>query len=165
MNNIYLIGMMGCGKSFIGKEIAQKTNRKSIDVDEEIVKHEGISIREIFEDYGEEHFRKIESAILKKISIENDGVIVSCGGGVILIKKNISIMKKYGKIVYIKRDIERILSDVDISTRPLLQDGTYTLETIFEQRKRTYEKSADVMIENNDAVQNTVHDIISIFDL
>ena len=93
--NIYLIGMMGSGKSTVGNLVAQKMRLQFIDLDIEIENFVGKPIKEIFKKNSEEFFRKIESKCLKRQSKS----IIACGGGIILEDKNISYINKHGKTV------------------------------------------------------------------
>ena len=94
-----LIGMPGCGKTTIGKELAEKIGKSFVDSDEEIVKKEGISIPEIFNLKGEKEFRKIESQVIKEISA-GQGLVIATGGGAVLNSENVDNLKKNGIIYF-----------------------------------------------------------------
>ena len=98
MKNIFLIGFMGCGKSTIAKKLSQKLGVEQVEMDELIVQEQGMPITEIFEKYGEEHFRDIESDLVERLQAK-DGVIVSCGGGAVLREENRRMMKDSGVII------------------------------------------------------------------
>ena len=99
----YLIGMMGSGKSSVGKLLANKLQFSNIDIDKEIEKDEKLSIKEIFEKKGENYFREIESKyLLRKRKL----AVVSCGGGIILYKKNREFLKTSGYTIYLKSSIQ-----------------------------------------------------------
>ena len=91
-NNILLIGFMGTGKTTVSRILHKEMKLPEIDMDSYIVKREGMSINEIFEKYGEEYFRKVETECLIEI-LQNNGVIVSCGGGVVVKDENVEYMK------------------------------------------------------------------------
>ena len=97
--NIFLIGFMGCGKSTMAGMLAEATGARLIEMDETIEKEAGMTINEIFETYGEAHFRDLESQLILRIA-EQGGAVVSCGGGAILRPENVANMKKNGKIIY-----------------------------------------------------------------
>ena len=98
----YLIGMMGSGKSSVGKLLANKLQFSNIDIDKEIEKDEKLSIKEIFEKKGENYFREIESKyLLRKRKL----AVVSCGGGIILNKKNREFLRNSGYTIYLKSSI------------------------------------------------------------
>ncbi|MDL2237795.1 shikimate kinase [Christensenellaceae bacterium OttesenSCG-928-K19] len=153
MNNIYLTGMMGSGKSAIGKCLAMHTGGEFVDTDTLIEQREGKTINEIFAESGEGGFRKIETDVLAQVSKRN-GLIVSCGGGVILSDTNIVLMKDTGSIVYIERAIEEIIKDVKTETRPLLQKDGTNIRKIFKKRKARYENSYDVKVKNTGSIEN-----------
>ena len=96
--NIFLIGFMGAGKSTIARSLVQKLNFPLIEMDERIVKEQGMPISEIFDRYGEEHFRDIESELVKTIGTLEPSV-VSCGGGTVLRPENVENMKNEAKFV------------------------------------------------------------------
>ena len=142
----YLIGMMGSGKSSVGKLLANKLQFSNIDIDKEIEKDEKLSIKEIFEKKGENYFREIESKyLLRKRKL----AVVSCGGGIILNKKNREFLKTSGYTIYLKSSIptleKRLLNK---SSRPLLSNDNLkeTLINIYSKRKTLYTSAANTTI-------------------
>jgi len=142
----YLIGMMGSGKSSVGKLLANKLQFSNIDIDKEIEKDEKLSIKEIFEKKGENYFREIESKyLLRKRKL----AVVSCGGGIILNKKNREFLKTSGYTIYLKSSIptleKRLLNE---NGRPLLSNNNLkeTLINIYSNRKTLYTSSANTTI-------------------
>ena len=142
----YLIGMMGSGKSSVGKLLAKKFQFSNIDIDKEIEKDEKLSIKEIFEKKGENYFRGIESKyLLRKRKL----AVVSCGGGIILNKKNREFLKTSGYTIYLKSSIptleKRLLNE---NGRPLLSNDNLkeTLINIYSNRKTLYTSSANTTI-------------------
>ena len=142
----YLIGMMGSGKSSVGKLLANKLQFSIIDIDKEIEKDEKLSIKEIFEKKGENYFREIESKYLlrkRKLSV------VSCGGGIILNKKNREFLRNSGYTIYLKSSIptleKRLLNE---NSRPLLNNDNLkeTLINIYSKRKTLYTSAANITI-------------------
>jgi shikimate kinase len=160
MKNIYLIGMMGSGKTTIGEEIKKISSLSVVDTDKIIAEEFGMTVQELFAKFGEEYFRAAETKTLIEVSKKNN-LLVSCGGGIVLCLKNIEIMKNSGKIVYIKRSIENILSSINIANRPLFKNGTKKFEDIFNSRKEIYEKNADYIIDNNDDIYLSVKQLIN----
>lgn len=158
MNNIYLTGMMGCGKTTTGKILAGITGRTFFDTDELIERKAGVSIAEIFERFGEAHFRRMESDALEEISEQNDAV-VACGGGIVLDEKNVEVMKETGRIIYLDRDIEELIQTVETGKRPLLKDGQQKVRQIFAARKSIYEQAADYRVLCADTPQKTAEEI------
>lgn len=149
--NIFLIGFMGAGKSTIARSLQRSLNFPLVEMDERIVREQGMSINEIFEKYGENHFRQIESDLILTIGNE-DASIVSCGGGVVVRSQNVENMKKSGKIVFLKATPETIYERVKNSTdRPIL-NGHMNVEYIaqlMEKRRTLYERAADITIETD----------------
>ena len=150
--NIFLIGFMGCGKSTVAAELNQAYGMHVVEMDQEISVRQKMSIPEIFEQYGEEYFRDLESDLLKKIQAGSNQVI-SCGGGVVLREQNVAEMKKNGKIVLLTAKPENILRRViGNDDRPVLK-GRKTVKDIselMEARREKYESAADVIVATDD---------------
>jgi shikimate kinase len=148
MENIFLIGFMGAGKSTIAKELQKRLNMNLVEMDARIVEEQGMSINDIFAQYGETHFRDIESQLILTIGDEGS-TVVSCGGGVVLRPQNTEYMKKSGKVVYLKTSPETIFERVRYSTdRPIL-NGNMNVEYIaglLEKRRPLYEGAADITV-------------------
>jgi len=140
--NIVLVGMAGCGKSTIGRRLAEKAQKTFVDLDEEIVKKAGKSIPQIFEEEGETGFRKIESEVVAETCIRT-GLVIATGGGAVLDEKNVEYFKANGKIVFLKRDVERLARE----GRPLSKD-LETVKKLYEKREPIYKKIADCEVEN-----------------
>ena len=146
--NIFLIGFMGAGKSTIAKQLSAKLGMERIEMDQMIVEEQGMPITEIFEKYGEEHFRDIETDLVDRLQ-KRDGVIVSCGGGAVLRDKNTELMKANGQVVLLTATPETIYERVKNSKdRPGL-NGNMNVEYIrglMEKRRERYETVADITI-------------------
>jgi shikimate kinase len=147
VKKVYLVGYMGSGKSAIGKRISFATKLPFYDMDTEIVKKMGISIPEIFEKYGEEYFRQLETEFL--LTFRDEYCIIATGGGVPLRERNREIMRNTGLVFFLNapfRDIwRRIATD---KNRPIVQRSTRNeLETIFMNRKPIYLQSAHFIVE------------------
>ena len=142
----YLIGMMGSGKSSVGKLLANKLQFSIIDIDKEIEKNEKLSIKEIFEEKGENYFREIESKYLLR---KRNSAVVSCGGGIILNKKNREFLKTSGYTIYLKSSLpileKRLLNE---NSRPLLSNDNLkeTLINIYNKRKKLYTSAANTTV-------------------
>ncbi len=154
MTNIVLIGMPSAGKTSVGKILAEKLNREFIDTDQEIVKKVGITIPEIFEKFGEDYFRKVEAEVYSEIG-KLSGKVISTGGGVVKNKENYFPLKQNGKIFYINRDIDKLLTD----GRPLSKDKE-TIKKLYLERKDAYEYFADYKIDNNGELNKTIEKIM-----
>lgn len=155
IKNILLIGMPGCGKTSIGRVLAQKLNRQLIDLDEEITKKTGKSPEKIIKTDGEKVFRSIETEVLKEIS-KLSGKIISCGGGVISPKENRFIMKQNSNVVWIQRDINQLATE----GRPLSEIiGTHEL---YRYREPLYIESSDYNVINNGTIEQAADKIIKV---
>lgn len=143
--NIVLIGMPSCGKSTIGKKLAEKLKKDFIDIDKEIEKEIGTSIQTYIETNGENAFRDLEEEVTKKVSKGNNQVI-STGGGVIKRSQNITRLKQNGIICFIDRPLELLKPT---ASRPLTNDFE-KLKKTFEERYNIYMSSADIVVENKE---------------
>ena len=154
MNLIYLIGMPGSGKTTIGRELAAVLGLDFHDMDYMIELFEGKKISQIFEEDGEEHFRKVEQKILKDTGVFENAVVAT-GGGVPCFFDNIDFIKKTGKSVYLKVSPEQLTERVSkMEGRPLL-DGKKDDELLGEisaklEKRTAYYEQADFKVEGND---------------
>lgn len=156
MKNIILVGMPGCGKTTVAKELVSLLfGVIAVDIDDEIVKSEKRTINDIFEKDGEEYFRELETEILKKYQNTNN-LIISTGGGIVERDENIELMKQIGLVFYLYSDIntlyERVKSD---SSRPLLkvENVKERLEMLYNRRDKKYRR-ADFIIDTTNLTPN-----------
>lgn len=151
-HNILLIGFMGCGKSTVSSFLCKMLAMDSVEMDAVIVEREGMSINDIFAQYGEEYFRNLETNLLIELSRKNQ-LVVSCGGGAALRDVNVQHMKTNGRVVLLTAKPETILERVkDNDDRPLLR-GNKNVEFIgdlMEKRRAKYEAAADIVISTDD---------------
>lgn len=148
MRNIYLIGFMGAGKSMIARALVKKTGAESAEMDELIERQQGMAITEIFQKYGEEHFRNLETELLRSLAEKTD-LIVSCGGGSVLRDENAALMKENGCIVLLTATPETIYERVkDSKNRPVLNGNMNVayIRELMEKRRARYEAVADIRI-------------------
>ncbi|MEM9277396.1 MAG: shikimate kinase, partial [Pseudomonadota bacterium] len=122
--SIVLLGMMGCGKSAIGKMLAKKLDLEFKDADDEIEEAAGRSVAEIFEEYGEEEFRRLESRVIDRV-LEEGPVMLALGGGAFMAEDTRNAIAKKGLSVWIKADLDLLLERVGRrpGKRPLLKTG------------------------------------------
>lgn len=156
--NIFLIGFMGVGKSTIARILATELNAELVEMDETIEAEAGITINEIFEKYGETHFRDLESALVERIS-NKGGAVVSCGGGAVLREENVAGMKKNGTIIFLSATPETIYERVRHSTNRPLLNGNMNVEYIaqlMERRRAIYESAADVIVITDDKEKSDI---------
>jgi shikimate kinase len=142
-SNIYLIGMMGSGKTVTGKALAERLGYAFVDLDAEIQAKEGRSIPEIFAGSGEPYFRETESSVLEHFSKKAQQVIAT-GGGIVLREANVRRMKETGKVVLLDASGESLWQRVRYSKdRPLLNkpDPLGALRQILNDRGALYEKA------------------------
>ena len=154
MKNIVLIGMPGCGKSTLGRSLAEMLGRDFIDADPEIEKDAGKTIPELFA-VSEDFFRKQETRTAKRLAALQDKVL-AMGGGVVLRQENISSLKENGLIIFLDRSPEDIIGDVDTQTRPLLAAGRRRIYDLYAQREALYRAAADVTVQNKGSIQDVL---------
>lgn len=144
---IFLTGFMGCGKTTVGRLLADRLGVDFVDLDCRIESRAGLAVREIFESHGEETFRRLESEALQELGgIEK--AVVATGGGLPIEEDNLRRLRSLGRTVWLDVPFEALaarLSDEDWSDRPLLRDRAQARE-LFEQRRARYQE-ADLKIE------------------
>jgi shikimate kinase len=144
--NLYLIGMMGVGKTAVGQAIAQQLTYRFFDTDELITQVQGEAITEIFAKEGEAYFRELETKVLQELSTYTRSVIAT-GGGIILKQNNWSFLQQ-GLVVWLDADIDLIMERLaQDESRPLLQTANprQTLENLLQERRDRYAQ-ADLKI-------------------
>ncbi len=158
--NLVLIGFMGSGKTSMGVKLSYRLRIPVEDTDKLIERREGRSIREIFADDGEEYFRRLETDLLRELLEKGGSRIYSVGGGTPVKAENRGLLKKLGKVVYLKVSpetvYERLKNDTD---RPLLQcqDPLSKIRQLLAERREAYEACADIVI---DADETDMEDIL-----
>lgn len=162
--NIFFIGFMGVGKTTVSSYLSNLLNRKEIDIDQCIAKREKMKIPEIFKKYGEEYFRNCETEVLKDLNSE-DGVIISCGGGIVLKEENISLMKERGKIILLTSTPQTIFERVRYSDeRPILNNNMNVnfISELMKKREENYLHAADLIIDTDKkSIEEVCEEIIS----
>ncbi len=152
---------MGVGKSTIGSKLSKIMNAPFVDIDEVIEDNYGISISKIFNKYGEDYFRKIESGFLEKIINENEEYILSTGGGIVLDKNNRLLLKNNGIVIWLDCSIDELFKRLGNSdNRPLLANKEKLKETLINlanKRNHLYKEIADIYI---DTSNKTINEII-----
>lgn len=147
--NIYLIGLMGTGKTTIGRQLAKSIKLPFYDTDKAIEESTGVDIPTIFEFEGEEGFREREQKMLQQLT-QLKGVILATGGGTVLREENRKLLQANGFVVYLQCPIDRILERTRRDTqRPLLQteNPRQRLEVLQAQREPLYLACADFKID------------------
>jgi shikimate kinase len=147
--NIFLVGMMGAGKTTVGRALAHRMQMRFVDTDKILVERTGVPVATVFEIEGEEGFRRRESSILAE-SASGDGCVVATGGGVVLSEENRRVMRENGTVIYLRARVadlwERTRHD---TTRPLLAtpDPRATLARLLEERDALYREAAHLVVE------------------
>lgn len=155
--NIVLIGMPSCGKTTVGNILAEKLNREFFDSDNLVATTENTTIPEIFKTKGEEYFRNKETEAIFTLS-KNNSSIISTGGGAVLNKKNIDLLKENGKVFFLDRPLEMLITTSD---RPL-SSNREDLEKRYNERYNLYSEYADVVIDASGSVEEVVNQILKV---
>ncbi len=154
MQNIILIGMPGCGKTTIGKLLAEASGKRFVDADEETVRLAGKSIPEIFAEDGEVAFRQWETAVLKELG-KSSGLVIATGGGCVTQERNYPLLRQNGTLIWLRRNVDLLPTD----GRPLSQSGR--LQDMYHIRRPLYEGFADFSVNNNGSPADAVASILS----
>ncbi len=145
-----LVGLMGSGKSILGKQLASRLSLELVDLDDLIVSQAGKTIPEIFKGEGEEAFRALESELLAEVLAQDDEQIIATGGGAILSAENRAMMKQSGRVIWLDASptvlAERIAGDAN---RPLLDgvDPLFKMISLATQRNPLYAEVADLRVD------------------
>ncbi|MDE3020542.1 MAG: shikimate kinase [Pseudomonadota bacterium] len=148
-NNLFLIGLMGAGKTTIGRQLARTRNLTFLDSDQEIEHRTGVTIPLIFELEGEEGFRNREIEVIEELT-RGDNKVIATGGGTVLNEKNRKILATRGIIIYLRASAEELWERTRYDKhRPLLltEDPLAKLKQLECQRKLLYESLADIIID------------------
>lgn len=147
--NVALIGFMGVGKTVVGKVLAEKLNRKFVELDSLIERKADKSIPDIFQEDGEIAFRELEIEVTKEVS-QKERMIIACGGGIVLNQINSDRLRQKSVIVYLTASPEVILKRILRSgtERPLLKtpDKALEIRDLLKLREPFYERAADIKI-------------------
>lgn len=147
--NIYLVGLMGAGKTTVGRQLAKRLQRRFLDSDHEIEARTGVRIPVIFEIEGEAGFRRRESQVLAELAREKD-LVLATGGGAVLALENRRCLRESGLVVYLHAPPEILYERTRHDrNRPLLQveDPLATLRLLYEQRDPVYREVAHLVVD------------------
>ncbi|MDT3736985.1 MAG: shikimate kinase [Denitratisoma sp.] len=148
-DNIYFVGMMGAGKTTIGRQLARRLKKRFVDCDHEIEARTGVRIPVIFEIEGEAGFRRRESQVLHALSGEHD-LVLATGGGVVLDPQNRKRLAETGLVIYLCVQPDELFARTRHDrNRPLLQvaDPLSKIRELHEQRDPLYREIADIVLE------------------
>ncbi len=163
INNIFLIGLMGAGKTTIGRQLAQALGKEFIDSDHEIESRTGVNIPLIFELEGERGFREREAAVIDELTAR-DNVVLATGGGAVLYEENRQHLKERGTVIYLQASVEQLLERTRKDrNRPLLQtaDPEARLQALLTEREPLYLELADLVVRTGQgSVRGVVESIL-----
>ena len=157
--NLVLVGMMGAGKSTMGRVLAKHTGRRFVDSDVEIQNRTGVTIPHIFDVEGEGGFRQRESSVIEEI-LEANNIVLATGGGAILAEYNRTLLQSSGIVIYLQANVNELWQRTrHDKNRPLLQTENphAKLTELFEQRDPLYRQIADVVIQTG---KQSVHTLM-----
>ena len=147
--NIFLVGMMGAGKTTIGRALAHRMQMDFADTDRTLVERTGVPVTTIFEIEGEDGFRRRESNVLAELG-QRDNCVIATGGGAVLSAQNRQLMRDHGTVVYLRARLESLWQRMrNDTTRPLLAtaDPRGTLARLLETREPLYEEVAHITVD------------------
>ncbi|MCQ2087163.1 MAG: shikimate dehydrogenase [Bacilli bacterium] len=153
--NVVLVGMPTSGKTTIGKLIAEKLNRKFIDIDDEIINVIKMPISDYFKLYGEEAFRDVESDVIKGLSSEQC-LVIATGGGSILRDTNVRNLKQNGRLYFLDRSLDKLITTND---RPLSSDRE-ALTKRYNERIDIYRRVCDVLVDGDGTIEEVAKEIL-----
>jgi shikimate kinase len=165
MKNIVLTWFMGTGKTAVAKELSRLLNMKSVDVDAEIEAAQGMTINDIFRNFGESRFREIETEMIKKIAAK-ENIIISTGGGAVLKEENMHALRSSGVIFCLSATPANILERVrGNDDRPLLKvdDPLAKITELLEFRRPFYDKAGEMIDTENKSPLRIAEEITEIF--
>ncbi len=155
MNNLILIGMPGCGKSTVGKILAEKLNRAFVDADAYLERKLSITIPELIEKYGEAEFRKQETLVLSELG-KQSGLVIATGGGCVTKQENYPLLRQNGRIIWLKRPLDLLPKD----GRPLSQSTS--MDAMYSIREPLYRAFSHYQVENNRSAEATAEEILKL---
>lgn len=146
--NLILVGMMGSGKTTMGRVLAKHLGKDFVDTDEEIQFRTGVTIPHIFDVEGEAGFRQRETAALESL-LQRDGLVLATGGGAVIAKENRAMLQQNGVVIYLRASVHDLwLRTRNDRNRPLLQTGNAhdKLTQLLRQREAAYQQVADIVM-------------------
>lgn len=165
-DNIYFIGLMGAGKTTIGKLIAKLNHKSFFDSDHEIEARTGVKIPLIFELEGEAGFRKREKTAIEELCQLNN-IVLATGGGAVLLPENRALLKQHGTVIYLRAQVHDLWIRTRFDkSRPLLQGGDLRrkLEALYTARDPIYSALADHIIDTGkqsaNEITHHIHELI-----
>lgn len=160
-DNIVLTGIMGCGKTTLGRLLADRLSMTFVDMDALIEEEMQMTIIELFTQFGEPYFRDKETELCHRLA-KRSGLVISTGGGIIGREENMKALGRSGQIVFVDRDPKIIIETIDASNRPLIRDNPRRLLELHAQRLPLYRKYADLIFTNNTTIDNAIVSLMTL---
>lgn len=158
MGNIFFVGLMGAGKTTVGRMVARQLNMEFLDTDQEIERRTGVNIPLIFELEGEAGFRQRETAVIAEL-VQGDGRVLATGGGAVLLPRNRALLKAHGTVVYLRACVQELWQRTrHDKNRPLLQteNPRQKLEQLFAARDPLYREVATITVDTGGQTVNCI---------
>ncbi len=165
MKNAVLVGFMGTGKTFVGKEVAYRLKYEHIDIDELIEKAEGMKVADIFKKYGEPYFREREREAVEKLK-DRENLVISAGGGIVLDQGNVDNLKKKGILICLTATPEVVFERLKYMTdRPILNvdDPKEKIRILMKFREPFYKKADYEIDTSNLPVEGVVEKVEEVY--
>lgn len=161
--HIALVGFMGAGKSTVARMLSERHNLELVDIDERIETKEQLKIGEIFEEYGEQHFRELETDVLRQALESDKPSVIACGGGIVTKPENMVLLERYAVVVYLSVSVDCALARIDdVNSRPLLAaaGSTEVVFALMQSRMALYETAADVAVTSTKRTPEEVVEVV-----
>lgn len=156
--NFFLVGLMGAGKTTVGRALARKTDKTFYDSDQEIEARTGVRVATIFDIEGETRFREREASVIADL-VQLDNIVLATGGGAVLNAQNRSLLSQRGTVIYLRANIDDLLARTQLDrNRPLLRtaDPRAKLTSLFSERDPLYRQIADLIVDTTQQNVNTL---------
>lgn len=163
-DNIILIGFMGSGKSSVGSRLATELGYQFMDMDKEIERTTQMDIPSIFKKYGEQHFRSLETSLLKSLDAK-DKTVISTGGGTAMLEENWQILSRLGLLVQLYVTLDTAIERTGGKGRPMLQQDRVQLENMWQKRQLVYQKAEYTVDTEGKSIENILQNIVDIIKI
>lgn len=162
LSAIFLVGLPGSGKTTLGELLAKKMGLNFIDLDDYIEEKSKMTIPQIFEEFGEDEFRKLENNALQEC-FNMTSTVIATGGGIVVNPTNRDLLKQSNSVVHVDRPCKDIIENVYMANRPLLRNNPEKIYELHEQRKKYYSEVCDISILNNEDLHSLMLNLYKFF--